>query len=384
MRPPFDSEHLDALMEEAGIDLVIATSKHNVRYLLGTHSFFSGHFEAIGVDRFLPIVGYRRARSNDAFAVWSEMERSQHEVEPFWVQTPITRCQTSLEATAALVDQVHELSLGSGTLAVEHSFLPASALAALQRSLPQATLVEAGPILDELRAVKTAGELRLLRQASEAIVESLETAARSVGVGSTTREIAELVRIEETVRGLNFEYLLAATGPSFNRVPSGARWEEGAVLSLDSGGEKHGYIGDLCRMAVLGEPTPRMEDLLGQVRSIQAAARQPIRAGAIGVEIYEAAFAEVARCNDRELVGFVAHGMGLVSHEAPRLTDSGPIRYPATHRHLPLRAGMVISIETEVRAPGIGLIKLEDTVVVTEDGHEAYGDAARDWIRVPA
>jgi Xaa-Pro aminopeptidase len=84
---------------------------------------------------------------------------------------------------------------GSGTLAVEHSFLPASALAVLQRSLPQATLVEAGPILDELRAVKTAGELRLLRQASEAIVESLETVVRSVGVGTTTREIAELVRI---------------------------------------------------------------------------------------------------------------------------------------------------------------------------------------------
>jgi Xaa-Pro aminopeptidase len=44
---------------------------------------------------------------------------------------------------------------------------------------------------------------------------------------------------------------------------------------------------------------------------------------------------------------------------------------------------MVISIETEMRAPGIGLIKLEDTVVVTENGHEAYGDTARDWIRVP-
>jgi Xaa-Pro aminopeptidase len=383
MRPPFDSEHLDALMEEGGIDLVVATSKHNVRYLLGTHSFFSEHFEAIGVDRFLPMVGYRRARSEEAFAIWSEMERWQHEVEPFWVHAPITRCQTSLEATAVLVDQVHELSLGSGTLAIEHSFLPASALAALQRSLPQATLVEAGPVLDELRAVKTAGELRLLRQASEAIVESLETVARAVGVGITTREIAELVRIEETVRGLNFEYLLAATGPSFNRVPSGARWEEGAILSLDSGGEKHGYIGDLCRMAVLGEPTSRMEDLLGQVRSIQAAARQPIRAGAIGVEIYESALAEVARCSDRELAGFVAHGMGLVSHEAPRLTDSGPIRYPATHRDRPLSAGMVISIETELRAPGVGLIKLEDTVVVTEDGHEAYGDAARDWICVP-
>jgi Xaa-Pro aminopeptidase len=383
MRPPFDSEHLDALMEESGIDLVVATSKHNVRYLLGTHSFFSEHFEAIGVDRFLPIVGYRRARPEETFAIWSEIERWQQEVEPFWVQAPITRCQTSLEATAELVDRVQKLSLGSGTLAVEHSFLPASALAALQRSLPHDTLVEASPILEELRAVKTADELRLLREASEAIVDSLETAARAATVGTTTREIAKRVRIEETIRGLNFEYLLAATGPSFNRAPSDVRWEDGAILSLDSGGEKHGYIGDLCRMAVLGEPTGRMQDLLGQVRSIQAAARHPIREGAIGAEIYEAALAAAAGCSNGGVAEFVAHGMGLVSHEAPRLTDSGPIRYPATHRNRPLRAGMVLSIETEVRIPGVGLVKLEDTVAVTADGHEPYGDTARDWIRVP-
>jgi len=382
MRPPFDSEHLDALMEESGVDLVVATSKHNVRYLLGTYSFFSQHFQAIGVDRFLPIVGYQRACPEEAFAIWSEIERWQQEVEPFWVQAPITRCQTSLEAVAELTDRVQKLRLGSGTIAVEHSFLPASAMGVLQRSLPHATLVEASSILEELRAVKTADELRLLREASEAIADSLEAAARGGAVGITTREIAERVRIEETRRGLNFEYLLAATGRSFNRAPSEARWDEGAILSLDSGGEKHGYIGDLCRMAVRGEPTARMEDILGQVRSIQAAARSPIREGAIGVEIYEAATAQSASCSDGGLAEFVAHGIGLVSHEAPRLTGSGPIRYPGSHRNRPLRAGMVLSLETELKLPDVGFVKLEDTVAVTVDGYEAYGDRARDWIRV--
>ena len=73
-------------------------------------------------------------------------------------------------------------------------------------------------------------------------------------------------------------------------------------------------------------------------------------------------------------MAFVAHGMGLVPHEAPRLTGSGPIRYEPTHRDRQLEAGMVLSIETDLRVPGIGLLKLEDTVVVRDDGWEAYGD----------
>ena len=61
------------------------------------------------------------------------------------------------------------------------------------------------------------------------------------------------------------------------------------MLSLDSGGNYHGYIGDLCRMAILGEPDAELEDLLGEIEAIQRAAMKPIKAGAMGGEIYAAA-----------------------------------------------------------------------------------------------
>jgi Xaa-Pro aminopeptidase len=77
---------------------------------------------------------------------------------------------------------------------------------------------------------------------------------------------------------------------------------------------------------------------------------------------------------------FLAHGMGLVSHEAPRLTDRGPVPYPAEHRDKPLEAGMVVSVETTLLHPR-GFIKLEDTVAVTDNGHEIYGEGARGWNR---
>ena len=68
-----------------------------------------------------------------------------------------------------------------------------------------------------------------------------------------------------------------------------------------------------------------------------------------------------------------------MSHEAPRLTDHGPVPYPAPDADLPLEAGEVISVETTLLHPTRGFIKLEDTVVVTDSGHEIYGEGLRGW-----
>ena len=78
---------------------------------------------------------------------------------------------------------------------------------------------------------------------------------------------------------------------------------------------------------------------------------------------------------------FLAHGMGLVSHEGPRLTSKGPVPYDAYDATRPLEAGMVISVETTLKHPTRGFIKLEDTVAVTENGFEAFGDTGRGWNR---
>jgi Xaa-Pro aminopeptidase len=104
-----------------------------------------------------------------------------------------------------------------------------------------------------------------------------------------------------------------------------------------------------------------------------------VRAGATGEEVYASAAEVQAKLPHGDAITFVAHGVGLISHEAPRFTDTGPIPYAATHRHRPLEAGMVLSIETELRHETCGFIKLEDTLAVTEDGCERYGEH-REWI----
>jgi Xaa-Pro aminopeptidase len=195
------------------------------------------------------------------------------------------------------------------------------------------------------------------------------------------RELTEALRREETSRGLTFDYCLITAGTSLNRAPSDQPWQRGDILSLDSGGNYHGYIGDLCRMAIQGEPDAELEDLLAEIETIQRAAMRPIRAGAPANVIYGAAEPLAQRSKHHNHMHFLAHGMGLVSHEAPRLTATGPVPYDAYDAERPLEAGMVVSVETTLQHPQRGFIKLEDTVVVTDRGFDIYGEGGRGWNR---
>ena len=100
--------------------------------------------------------------------------------------------------------------------------------------MPESEIADAVFTLERLRAVKTAEELRLLRQASEGVVDAMLAVFPIVRPGQTKREVVEALRREETMRGLLFEYCLTTAGKSFNRAPSDQVLEEGDIMSLDS------------------------------------------------------------------------------------------------------------------------------------------------------
>ena len=382
MASPFDAAQLDRLMDQAGLDVLIATSKHNVQYLLGGHrSFFFDNMDAIGISRYLPAFVYPKGAPDKAAYFGHGMETYQTQLKPFWVAEVNTKSGGSVDVMQKAADYARGLFTKPARIGVELAFAPADSVATLRKTIPDAEIEDALFVLERLRVHKTPEELEKLKRASELVIDSMLAVLATHGAGATKAQLAEALRREETSRGLVFDYCLIAAGSSLNRAPSDQVWQKGEPLSLDSGGNYHGYIGDLARMGVAGEPDAELEDLLAEVEATQQAAFKPIRPGINGAEIYAAAEPVLKKSKLHNHYEFLAHGMGLVSHEAPRLTNSGPVPYDAYDAQRPLETGMVISVETTLLHPRRGFIKLEDTVVVTASGHEIYGDRARGWNR---
>lgn len=380
---PFDGAKLDRLMDEAGIDVLVATSKHNVQYLLGDYRFFFFEaMDAIGISRYLPAFVYQKGKPEMAAYVGNSMEAYEKELGKLWPQSLQLSTWTSTDTMLKVVEHIRKLGPGVRRVGIESAFLPTDADAVLRRELSNVAIVDALFALERLRAVKSAEEIAYLKLASERVVESMNVVFAQCAPGKTKAELAEALRIEEVKRGLAFDYCLIAAGPSLNRAPSPQQLKAGEVISIDSGGNYHGYIGDLCRMGVVGNKSDaELDDLLAFVEDVQQQSRKPIRPGALGGSIGVVGDKLVAASPHKAYTHFMAHGMGLVSHEAPRLMNNGPVPYPGYDIERPLEAGMVLSIETTMNHPKRGLVKLEDTVLVTPTGYEGLGDGVRGWQR---
>jgi len=380
--PVFDTAKLDRLLEQAGIDVLLATSKHNTQYLMGGYKFiFFAAMDAIGHSRYLPVVVYEKGDTDHAAYIGNKMEGGEHANNPFWTPTVQTATWGTLDAARLTVEHLRKIGKAGARIGIEPAFLPSDARDFLASNLDGARFVDATHVLERLRAVKSPRELEQLKLASELITDSMLATIAGSREGSTKADIIERLRREETNRGLHFEYCLLTLGSSHNRAASPQTWAKGEVLSIDSGGNYHGYIGDLCRMGILGEPDAELQDLLGEVEAIQQAAFARVRAGAAGAEMIEAAETLLKRSPSAAFTDFFCHGMGLISHEAPFLMTNHPVAHEGIDADLPLEAGIVISVETTMLHPRRGFIKLEDTLAITEGGYEMFGDRGRGWNR---
>ena len=379
---PFDASRLDLLMEQTGIDVLLATSKHNTQYLLGGYRFiFFSAMDAIGHSRYLPVVVYEKGQPENAAYVANRMEGGEDQNHPFWTPAFYAETWGTLDAAARAVEHLRKIGKASARIGIEPAFLPLDAYGLLRERLERATFVDATGMLERMRALKTPAELEKLRTASELITDATMATLAWAREGSTKTGIIERLRREETNRGLQFEYCLLTLGPSHNRAASDQEWRRGEVLSIDLGGNYCGYIGDLCRMGVLGEADAELQDLLGEVEAVQQAAFSKVRAGARGGDMIAHAEGVLRRSKVAAFTDFFAHGMGLITHEVPFLMTNHPVTYEGVDAAQPLEAGMVISVETTMLHPSRGFIKLEDTLAVTADGYEMFGQGSRGWNR---
>jgi Xaa-Pro aminopeptidase len=375
---PFDQQRLDGLLEEARLDVIVATSPHNVRYLLGGYAYFMyAAADSIGLSRYLPAVAYRRAAPEETMYVGAGNEAWATDVFPVWAPDVRNSSWGSQQTAEQLVGWCLARVGTGGRVGVELPYLPADAYRTL---VAAGLLLEDGTeLLEALRAIKRPDELELVRRGAGAVVDAMLATFSSTRSGDSKRDVFERLRAEETGRGLTFCYALIAAGTDMNRAPSAQVLTAGDVLSLDSGATWNGWVADVARMGIAGAPTPRHDELLDQVERVQEAAIRSARPGTRGGGLFDSARAAIVACDDGEGMSFLAHGTGLLTHEAPRLTATGSPPYPAAHADAPLEVGMVLSIESQVSDPQYGFIKVEDTVIVQDGPPELVAGHGRGW-----
>ena len=168
---PFDQAKLDGLMDDAGIDVLVINSKHNIQYLLGGYRFFFFDFmDAIGVSRYLPILVYPKGRPDQAAYFGNGLETYEKQLDKFWTPTVQTSTWGTIDVMKQAAAHLQKLG-GTRTIGVEMAFLPVDAHQALREAMPNSEIVDALFTLERLRARKTPEELALLRKASEEVVD---------------------------------------------------------------------------------------------------------------------------------------------------------------------------------------------------------------------
>jgi Xaa-Pro aminopeptidase len=372
---PFDGERLQRAMRARGVDVVLATSRHNVAYLTGGYyNPFFAWSPRFGTGRYLSAVGVPAARVESAFYVGRESERDFLDAfGPLWitdVHAAPRRPNIAVEVAAKAAEVLRARGLAAGTIGVEFPFLPVDAYDVLRRDLAGAALVDASPILADLRALKGPAELERLEAVHRLTSEAIRAALAACRADETLRDLAAETQRQIEQRGGRFLYALTNVGPGLARAATAERCGLGRPLHVDAGAELGGYRSDVARMGSVGPAPSRALEMFGACLHAQARIRERIGPGVPARDLWQIGTDAVGGGTWGRFGKFQAHGLGVVSHELPEVTQEA--------RGV-LEAGMVISVETDYLDPDTGHIKVEDTVVVTPTGCTGLGDAHRDW-----
>jgi Xaa-Pro aminopeptidase len=343
-----------ALLDASGVDAILVTNGTNRRYLTGftaaDHAADELSGEAViardGVYLFAPSTNlpWAKAEAYDGIQLMPQERR--------WT-----------EAVAALVREKDVKVLG-----FEDATTTVQIYNEMIESLGnhQVELKPVGAIVDALRSVKTVEELQLLETALRMTDQAFIAAEQRIQAGLTEKQAAEIIREELRAAGSEGEAFdtIVASGPNAakpHHSPGDRLIEEGEPVIIDMGALHAGYAGDLTRTLWFGQPSSQLVTMYRIVQAAFDACVANARPGMTGVELDAVArdlFADHEM--DQYFVHSLGHGLGLRVHEAPsasaRSTDT-------------LEPGHVVTIEPGLYLPDWGGVRIEDVVVITEDGN---------------
>lgn len=342
------ADRVEARLED--VDALLVTDMVNLRYLTGFTGTNGLAVIGAGQRRFVTDSRYTR--------------RAREEVTGFEVEEAPTEFLQALEGLEGRIGfEDHKVSV--------RQFEKLEAIIAGE-------LVAAGGLVESERAVKDEAELSAIRAAAALADEALGEGIDGGLVGRTEREVA--LAIEDRMRLAGgepaFPTIVAAgeNGASPHATPRDVAIERGQLVTIDFGARLDGYCSDCTRTFAAGAVGQALTRMGALVERAQAAARDAVRAGAAGADVDAVARDLITTGGHGEHFGHgLGHGVGLELHEAPRLARSAKDT---------LAVGNVVTVEPGVYVPGLGGVRIEDLVVVTDGQPEVLSGHPRSVVEL--
>ncbi|MFN8218206.1 MAG: Xaa-Pro peptidase family protein [Solirubrobacterales bacterium] len=332
-------ERLEAAMAERELDRMLVTDLTNVRYLTGFTGTNGACICGPGVRIFLTDFRYT--------------ERAAAEVDGWEPET------VEGDWLAAIAERLE------GRVGFEDDHMAVRTLAKLEEKLGEgAEAVAAGGAVEALRRVKDADELAAIEEASKIADEVWTWSVERGFRGRTEREVARAAeaRIRELGGDPSFPVIVAAgpNGALPHAEPGPREIGSGELVVFDMGAQLDGYCSDGTRTYATGEPGEEARAVYETVLAAQLAALEAVRPGASGEEVDAVARRIIDEAGHAKHFGHgLGHGVGLEIHEGPRLSPKSDDL---------LAAGEVVTVEPGIYLPGQLGVRIEDFVVVTEQG----------------
>ncbi|OGW17645.1 MAG: hypothetical protein A2072_02605 [Nitrospirae bacterium GWC1_57_7] len=339
-------------MAELGISSLLVTRRENIRYLTG----FTGSAGVVVLSgtttHLITDFRYKVQAAREAAGVTIRIQKND------WIEA------------------FHELGrrIGMQEVWYDESSLTGDTLRKLRA--PSLKLMGRGDVVTDLRKRKDQREIQSIRTALRRAERSFRDLAPSIRPGVTEQDLAlqlEFLMRRKGARRAAFDIIVASGGNGAmpHASVTNRRLRRGDLVTFDFGAEADGYFCDLTRTLCVGSPDRKQREIHELVQRAQQAAIDAIGPGVACSTVDAAARDIIAGAGYGDGFGHgTGHGVGLMVHEAPRLS---PMSKDV------LEQGMVVTIEPGVYIPGWGGVRIEDMVLVSEQGAKVLSSLSRGW-----
>jgi len=358
----FDLTRLTAAISSRELGAVVASSSPNVTYTGGSF-----------ID-FPPLISFVVTTAAGAQGIVMNEADSIYFREYSWIDDirsyryAASLVEANLEAVRLLAELLRELG-ASDAVGVEETQIPALYRDALASELRGARLADATDVFDEVRVIKTPGEVELMRYAALASDKAIHTGFALARPGDSEQQLAASIQGAATRLGADgLDHADVHAGPHATIVhawPMGLRLEPGQIIHVDFGAVFGGYRTDIARNAVVGEATSEQRRIYQPLADAKQAMLEAIRPGVTAGAVYDAGQRTIEAGGLVYPWGTLGHSIGLSIHEGFEITR-GSERV--------LEENMVLNIEPSHIEARSARYHVEDNLVVTADGARLLSD----------